>query len=114
MPVQKERKEEIMAKRIAVYVPGLPHERMVRADMGLTFDDVEPRTPYPFFAQCQRKRVRVDKRATRRVDEHGVLLHLAQESRVDDVVRALPAGRKHEEHVARARELVELYAPDGA
>ena len=87
---------------------------MVCADMGLTLDNVKPRTPYPFFAQCQRERVRVDERAARRVDEHGVLLHLAQEIRVDDVVRALPAGREHEEHVARARKLVELYAPDGA
>ena len=87
---------------------------MVRADMGLTLDDVEARAPDPFFAQCLRERVRVDERATRGVDKHGVLLHLAQKGRIDDVVGVLPAGREHEEDVARARELVELDAADRA
>jgi hypothetical protein len=87
---------------------------MVRADMGLTLDDVEARAPDPFFAQCLRERIRVYERAARGVHEHGVLLHLAQKGRIDDVVRVLPAGREHEEHVARAREFVELDAADGA
>ena len=56
----------------AVYGPGLLHEGVARA-------------PYPLFAQRLRERVRVDERAARRVDEHGVLLHLAQEVGVDDV-----------------------------
>ena len=95
-------------------MPGLSHERVVRADMGLTLDDVEARAPDPFFAQCLRERVRVDERAARGVDEHGVLLHLAEKVRVDDVVRVRTAGREDEEDVARAGELVELDAADGA
>lgn len=87
---------------------------MVSADMGLTLDDVEAGTPDPFFAQSLRERVRVDQRAARRVHQHRVFLHLAQEVCVDDVSRVLPARREHEEHVALARELVQLYAPDGA
>ena len=31
-------------------VPGLPHERMVSADMGLALDNVKAGTPDPFFA----------------------------------------------------------------
>lgn len=95
-------------------LPGLPHEWVVRADVRLTLDDVEARTPDPFFAECLREGVRVDERAARGVDEHGVLLHLAEKVRVDDVVRVRPAGREDEEDVARAGELVELDAADGA
>ena len=95
-------------------VPGFPHERMVSADMGLTLDDVEAGPPDPFFAQCLRERVRIYERAACRVHQHGVFLHLAEEVCVDDVARVLPARREHEEHVALARELVQVYAPDGA
>ena len=86
---------------------------MVRTDVGLAFDDVEARTPYPLFAQRPRERVRVDERAARGVHEHGVLLHLTQKVRVNDVPRLVPAGREHEEHVALARQLDQLDAPDG-
>lgn len=43
-----------------------------------------------------------------------MLLHLAQQVRVDDVPRGVAAGREDEEDVARARELVLVDAPDGA
>jgi hypothetical protein len=101
-------------KRDGKYVLGFPDEWMVRADMGFTLDDVEARTPNPLFAQCLRERVRVDERAARRVHKHGTFLHLTQKVRVDDVSGVLAAGSEHKEHVAFARELVELYAPDGA
>ncbi len=94
-------------------LPGLPHERMVGADMGLTFDDVEASTPNPFFMQSLRERVRVYERAACRVHQHSTFLHLAQKLRVDDMPRVLSSRRKHKEHVALAREFVQLYAPDG-
>jgi hypothetical protein len=103
-----------LAKGNRIHVPGLAHERMVSADMGLTLDDVKASTPDPFFTQRLRERVRVDERSTCRIHQHGMFLHLAQKIRIDDVARVLPAGREHEEHVALARELVEVYAPDGA
>jgi hypothetical protein len=87
---------------------------MVSADMGLTLDDVEAGTPDPFFAQRLRERMRVNERAACRVHQHGVFLHLAQEICIDDVSRVLPARREHKEHVTLARELVQIYAPDGA
>jgi hypothetical protein len=87
---------------------------MVSADMGLTLDDIKAGTPDPFFAQCLGERVRVDERPARRVHQHGMFLHLAQKLCVDDVPRVLSARREHKEHVALAREFVQLYAPDGA
>ena len=81
--------------------------------MGLALDDVEARAPDPFLAQCVRERIRVDERAARCIHEHGVPLHLAEKILVDDVPRVLPARREDEEHVARARELVQVDAPDG-
>ena len=87
---------------------------MVRANVRFALDDVEARAPYPLFAQRPRERVRVDERAARRVDEHGVLLHLAQKVCVDDVPRRVTAGREDEKDVARARELVLVDAPYGA
>jgi hypothetical protein len=87
---------------------------MVSADMGLILDDVKAGTPDPFFAQRLRERVRVDERAACRVHQHGMFLHLAQKTCIDDVSRVLPARREHKEHVALARELVQVYAPDGA
>ncbi len=62
-------------------VPGLLHEGMLRADVRFTLDDVQPSAPDPLFSQRLRERVRVDERAARSVDEHGVLLHLAQNPR---------------------------------
>jgi hypothetical protein len=97
-----------------VYVPGLPHEWMVSADMRLTLDDVKAGTPDPFFAQRLRERVRVNERSACRVHQHSMFLHLAQKICIDDVSRVLPAGREHKEHVALARELVQIYAPDRA
>jgi hypothetical protein len=96
------------------YRPGLTHERVVRADVGLALDDVEPGAPYPLLAQRARERVRVDERAARGVDEHGAGLHLAQKCGVDDVARGSAAGREDEEDVARACELVEVDAADRA
>jgi len=89
-----------------VYGPGLLHEGVVRANVRFALDDVEARAPYPLFAQRLRERVRVHERAARRVDEHGVLLHLAQKVGIDDVPRRVTAGREDEKDVARARELV--------
>jgi hypothetical protein len=43
-----------------------------------------------------------------------MFLHLAQKICIDDVPRVLPAGGEHKEHVALARELVQINAPDGA
>jgi len=87
---------------------------MVSSDPRLTLDDVKAGTPDPFFAQCPRERVRVNKRSACRVHQHGMFLHLAQEIYIDDVSRILPARREHKEHVALAREFVQFYAPDGA
>src|SRR6267154_5105507 len=109
----KKRKAKF-GERNRIYVPGLLHERMVSADMGLTLDDVKAGTPDPFFAQCLRERVRVNERSACRVHQHGMFLHLAQKICIDYVSRVLPARREHEEHVALARELVQFYAPDGA
>ena len=82
--------------------------------MRFSLDDVEARAPYPLFAQRLCERVRVDERAARRVDEHGVLLHPAQEVGVDDVPRRVAAGREDEKDVARAGELGIVDAPHGA
>jgi hypothetical protein len=87
---------------------------MVSADMGLTLDDVKAGSPYPFFAQSLRERVRVNERAACRVHQHGMFLHLAQNICIDDVSRVLPSRREHKEHVALVRELVQINAPDGA
>jgi hypothetical protein len=45
---------------------------MVSADMGLTLDDVKAGTPYPFFVQSLRERVRVNARPVCRVHQHGM------------------------------------------
>ncbi len=94
-------------------VPGLLHEGMLRADVRFALDDVQTSAPDPLFAQRLRERIRVDERAARGVDEHGMLLHLAQKARVDDVPRRVAARREHEQHVALPRELVQADAPDG-
>src|SRR6266571_1201167 len=94
-------------------VPGLLYEGMLRADVRFTLDDVQLSAPDPLFAQSLRERVRVDERAARGVHEHGVLLHLAQKARVDDVPRRVTARREHEQHVALPRKLVQPDAPDG-
>ena len=98
--------EKEIAYTVVVYVPGLPHERVVSADMGLTLDDVKAGTPDPFFAQCLRERVRVDERSACRIHQHGMFLHLAQKICIDDVSGVLPTRREHKEHVALAGELV--------
>ena len=87
---------------------------MVRADVRFALDDVEARGPNPLFAQGAGEGVRVDERATGRVDEHGVFLHLAQQVGVDDVSGRVAAWSEDEEEVARARELVGVDASDGA
>src|SRR6266702_7692664 len=94
-------------------VPGLLYEGMLRADVRFTLDDVQASAPDPLLAQRLRERIRVDERAARGVDEHGVLLHLAQKARVYDVLRRITARREHEQHVALPRELVQPDAPDG-
>ena len=43
-----------------------------------------------------------------------MFLHLAQKICVDDVPRVFPARREHKKHVALARELIQIYAQDGA
>lgn len=97
-----------------MHVPGLPHERVISADMRFTLDDVEAGTPDPSFAQRLRERVRINERAASHVHQHGMFLHLAQKVFVDDVSRVLPSRREHKEHLALARELVQIYALDGA
>lgn len=111
---REKKKEGHFGERNRIHVPGLPHERVVSANLGLTFDDVKAGTPDPSFAQCLRERVRVNERSACCVHEHGMFLHLAQKISIDDVSRILPARSEHKEHITFARELVQFYAPDGA
>jgi len=87
---------------------------MVSADMGLTLDDIKAGTPDPFFAQCWASAS--SRRASRapRFTSTACFFILRKNCAFDDVPRVLSAKREHKEHVALAREFVQLYAPDGA
>ena len=89
---------------------------MVETDLGLALNHIDPSAIKPSLMQRLRKRVRIHKRPSRRVHEHGRLLHLPQEGLVDDVVRRRTPGGENEHDVALACELgqrhtAELFHP---
>ena len=90
--------------------PWSGNKRVVRPDLGLALDDVDPGTIQPPLMEGLRERVRVDERAPRSVHEHSALLHRAQERLVHDVVRRGSTRGEDEHDVALARELVERHA----
>lgn len=98
-PSKKKRKASSKKQTNCIYIPELPYVRIVRANMGLTLNDVTPDT---FFTQHLRKRVLVDEREVRGVHQHGVFLHLAQKSALTCRVSSPPGASTKSTSLARA------------
>ncbi len=83
---------------------------MIRPDLGLSLNDVDPSTVQPAFVERLGKRIRVHERPPCCIHEHRALLHPFQELLVHNVVRRSSARGEDEHNVALARELVERHA----